>query len=94
MGKSAVILTGMAVRAVNCPADPCDPFDHWTLVTVHHSMPNCHVTTWQTIYQSRFLQRTTFICISFETLQGGKQIVQIVNHLSGVFVKFYVNMLC
>lgn len=44
----------MGVKTVNCPADPCDSFDHWTLVTVHHSMPNCHVTTWQTIYQSRF----------------------------------------
>lgn len=43
----------MGVKTVNCPADPWDSFDHWTLVTVHHSMPNCHVTTQKTIYQSR-----------------------------------------
>lgn len=53
MEKHAVILMQAGV-AVNRPADPCGCFDHWTSVTVHHSVPNCRVTTRQAIYQSGF----------------------------------------
>lgn len=55
----------MVNSLVNCPADLCVSFDHWTLMTICPYILNHHVAKQQFIYQSRFAFTKITLCSSF-----------------------------